>query len=140
MGREPTAYEKRMMKLLRLGSPEEVERAMSEPPIQEALEEMQEPYDLYDLEAEDDLIESALNEIEDVGEEGADSIFVTKEGGVALIRVANPEPVEMEMVREYSSPFCRVLRKPPMIGTRGCMWFTFSRIGNLGEFLIYEET
>lgn len=79
-------------------SPEEVERVLSEPPVEKVLGTIGPPYDLYDLEAEDDLIADTLCEIEDAENTGTEAIFATKEGGMAVIPLPGPVPSKLTVI------------------------------------------
>lgn len=94
--------EEHLMRLLDLKSVDELHRVLSEPPNEQSLQEMGPPDDLYDLEWEDDLIDSALDEIERTERDGTDAIFVTKGGAIAMGRIPTPPPSESWMVREFS--------------------------------------
>lgn len=135
----PLNVEERLMLLLGVKSLEELNRVLSEPPDESALETMESPYDLYDLEAEDDLINDGLYEIENSEKEGIDTILVMKDGATAVHEVSNPAPQQLRLIREFSSRPYRILPKPLELDRCNCMWLTFARRGKPDEFLIYEE-
>jgi hypothetical protein len=131
--------EEHLMRLLGLKTLEELNRVLSESADERVLETMEPLYDLYDLEVEDDLIESAIWEIEDAENSGTEAIFATKEGGMTVIPVSNPAPNELRMFREFSRSPYRILPRPKELDRCNWVWLTFVRRGDLDEFLIYEE-
>jgi len=95
----PLNVERRLMRLLGLKSLDELNRVLSEPPNEQSLQEMGPPYELYELEWEDDLIDSALDEIE--RGDATYAIFVTKSGAIAMAKIPTPRHSELRMVREF---------------------------------------
>jgi hypothetical protein len=114
-------------------------RVLSEPPNEESLQEMGPPDDLYELEWEDDLVESALDEIERADRDGTEAIFVTKRGAIAMGRIPTPPPSELKMVREFLCGANTISSKPLKPDPCNYMVVMFVRGFGCVEYPIYEE-
>jgi hypothetical protein len=136
---KPLNSEEHLMRLLGLNSLSELNRVLSEPPNEESLQEMGPPDELYELEWEDDLVDSAIWEIEQSEDNGTDAIFATRDGGMAQVRVSNRPPAEVTMIREFSSRPYRILPRPVELDRCNYLLVRFARRGCSGEFLLYEE-
>lgn len=139
--RTPSNYEQRMMKLLNVKSPDELNRVLSEPPDERVLEEMESPNDLYAEDWKQDRADEAEiehHEMETGEKDGTEAPFATKDGKVGVIWVPTPPPAELIAFRHFSRQV--VLSESADLDAYNVVWSVFVRRGNLGEFLIYEET
>jgi hypothetical protein len=137
---KPQSEEARLMRLLNLKSLADLNRVLSEPPNEQSLQEMGSPDELHELEWEDDLIDSALYEIERAERDGTDAIFVTKGGAIAMGRIPTPPPSELKMVREFSCDPNRILSEPLKPDRRNYTVAIFVIGFACAEYPIYEET
>lgn len=136
---KPQSEELRLMRLLNLKSVADLNRVLSEPPNEQSLHEMGPPDELYELEREDGLVDSALDEIERADIDGTDAIFVTKGGAIAMGRIPTPPASELKMVREFSrgaNTISAELLKPDRNNYKVVV---FVRGFGCAEYPIYEE-
>jgi hypothetical protein len=136
---KPSGYEAPLMRLLNLKSLADLDRVLSEPPNEQSLQEMGPPDELYDLECEDDLVDSALHEIERAERDGTDAIFVMKGGAIAMGRIPTPPPSELRMVREFSRGANTISSELPKPDHCTYMVLMFVRGFACVDYPIYEK-
>jgi hypothetical protein len=136
---KPSNYEARLLRLLNLKSLADLNRVLSEPPNEQSLQEMGPPSELYELEWEDDLVDSALDEIERAEADGTEAIFVTKGGAIAMCRIPTPPASELRMVRELSGGDGRILSEPLKPDSCHYTLVMFATGFVCAEYPIYEE-
>ena len=138
--RTVASEEKRLMTLLKVPSLDELERVLSEPPDELALEEMGPLDELYAEDWKQDRADEAEIEQGDMkaGEkEGMEALFVTKEGEVSALWVPTPPPAAIAAFQHFS--WLVILEESAEVDAHGVLWIAFLRRGTPGEFPIYEE-
>jgi hypothetical protein len=135
----PLNVEQHLMRLLGLKSLDELNRVLSEPPNEQSLQEMGPPYELYELEWEDDLIDSALDEIERADRDATNAIFVGKSGSITMGRIPTPLPSTLSVVRQVSDRASTISLKLLESDCRNEVVVTFVRGFGCVEYPIYEE-
>lgn len=133
----PLNVEQHLMRLLGLKSLDELNRVLSEPPNEQSLQEMGPPYELYELEWEDDLIDSALDEIEHG--DTAYLIFVGKSGAIAMAKIPTPRRCKLPMVREFFCGTSTIASERLRPERCDCVAVRFERGSDQAECPIYEE-
>ena len=133
----PLNVEQRLMRLLGLKSLDELNRVLSEPPNEQILQEMGPPYELYELEWEDDVIDNALDEIE--RGDATYAIFVAKRGAIAMAKISTPAVSELRMVREFLCDASMISSERLKPDRCDYVEVRFARRFDQAESPIYEE-
>lgn len=136
----PLNCEERLMRLLRVKSLKELNRVLSEPPDEKALETMGPPDDLYRedwMQDRADDAEIAQGEMQAGKKDGTEALFVTLDGKIRVLWVPTLPPEEFTAFRHFSRLV--ILSEPSDLHVYDILWGAFLRRGNAGEFLIYEE-
>jgi hypothetical protein len=136
----PLNCEEGLMRLLGLKTLEELDRVLSEPPDEKALETMGAPEELYAEDWKQDRADDAeieQHEMETGQSEGTEALFATKDGKICVLWISTSPPAQFRGFEHFSRLV--VLLEPSDLDAYDIAWSAFARRGDPGEFALFEE-